>query len=407
LTPDDLRVIICLFFLLIWRKGVEMTQVTSGVHLPLLSKTETSQDLGKEPCFLPPTNLETRSAPASLTIFRKHQDKRGSIEGVFERLALINIPGKEYVKRYLQDMNRRNCKQKSLLEALNSLKLFLTFLRNTGKTELEEVTRADLEAFIEHEQDLGLKPSSVRTYLGRINTFLHFLVEEGILHPDVLARKIRLKLPQYLPKAIDPDDLRQLLSEIRDIRDRAIILVLLRSGMRIGELLDTKVNEVNIKERRITIPEGAKNRRGRVVYLSDDAYNALKAWLKKRDSKKPYLFYAQGKAKLTYSGANWMFRKYLLKAGLAEKGYTLHCLRHTFASELLNAGMRLECLQQLLGHDSIEVTRRYARLTDKTREEEYFRAMEIIERGEIDGHYRLDSELQTILKEKELLASYR
>jgi integrase len=102
-----------------------------------------------------------------------------------------------------------------------------------------------------------------------------------------------------------------------------------------------------------------------------------------------------------------MFKKYLSKARLSHKGYTLHCLRHTYASELLNAGMRLECLQQLLGHDNIEITRRYARLTDKTRKEEYFRAMAKIEKGEIHGSYRLDSELQTILKEKELLNSYR
>jgi len=86
-----------------------------------------------------------------------------------------------------------------------------------------------------------------------------------------------------------------------------------------------------------------------------------------------------------------MFVKYLHKAGLAHKGYTLHCLRHTFATEMLNAGMRLECLQPLLGHSDIEVTRRYARLTDKSREEDYFTAMEIIERGDIDGDYRLDS----------------
>ncbi len=71
-------------------------------------------------------------------------------------------------------------------------------------------------------------------------------------------------------------------------------------------------------------------------------------------------------------------------------GYTIHCLRHTFASELLNAGMRLECLQPLLGHASLEVTRRYARLTDRTREEEYFRAMAIIEKGVTGGHYRFD-----------------
>jgi integrase/recombinase XerD len=88
-----------------------------------------------------------------------------------------------------------------------------------------------------------------------------------------------------------------------------------------------------------------------------------------------------------------MFVVYLKKAGLLNKGYTLHCLRHTFASELLNAGMRLECLQPLLGHTSVEVTRRYARLTDKTREDEYFKAMALIEKGEIHGAYRFDHRL--------------
>ena len=82
---------------------------------------------------------------------------------------------------------------------------------------------------------------------------------------------------------------------------------------------------------------------------------------------------------------------YIEKTDLADKGYTMHCLRHTFASELLNAGMRLECLQPLLGHKSIEVTRIYARLTDNTRKEEYFKAMSIIEKGDTHGHYRIGS----------------
>jgi integrase len=109
---------------------------------------------------------------------------------------------------------------------------------------------------------------------------------------------------------------------------------------------------------------------------------------------------------MTYAAVRMMFIKYVDKACLGHKGYTLHCLRHTCASDLLNAGMRLECVQQILGHSSIEMTRRYARLTDKTREEEYFRAMSKIEKGEIDGHYRLDRELQTFLEEKELLPAH-
>jgi len=93
---------------------------------------------------------------------------------------------------------------------------------------------------------------------------------------------------------------------------------------------------------------------------------------------------------LSYETTRQIFKYNLDQAGLADKGYTQHCLRHTFASELLNAGMRLECLQQLLGHTSIEVTRIYARLTDVTRREEYFKAMSMIEKGEINGNYRSD-----------------
>jgi integrase len=101
-----------------------------------------------------------------------------------------------------------------------------------------------------------------------------------------------------------------------------------------------------------------------------------------------------------------MFGKYLEKAGLGHKDYSLHCLRHTCATELLNAGMRLECLQQLLGHSNIEMTRRYARLTDNTRRNEYFQAMAIIEKGDHHGHYQRHSELPAILEEKELLGAY-
>jgi integrase/recombinase XerD len=163
---------------------------------------------------------------------------------------------------------------------------------------------------------------------------------------------------------------------------------------------------VNLKEQKIEIYEAEKTRVGRVVYLSEDARVALQAWFGERDCAKTLVFYAHSRCSMSYNNARMRFRKYLAKAALSHRDYTLHCLRHTCASELLNAGMRLECLQQLLGHSSIEMTRRYARLTDKTREEEYFRAMSRIERGEIDGSYQLDSELPEILETKELLETH-
>jgi integrase/recombinase XerD len=260
-----------------------------------------------------------------------------------------------------------------------------------------------IEAFIEHEQDRGLKAVSVNGRLISVYAFLGFLAENGIVHPDVLRKKLRVKIPEALPRAIDPEDIQSLLAVIDHVRDRAMILMLLRTGMRIGELLDLRVPEINVKEKKVIIYEAQKTRVGRVVYFSDDASDALTSWLKARTSRKEVVFYGQGKDRLTYAGARLRFVKYIDRAGLSAKGYTIHCLRHTFASELLNAGMRLECLQHLLGHTSLEVTRRYARLTDKTREDEYFRAMTIIEKGAAGGHYRFDHKFQETPEKEELL----
>ena len=245
-----------------------------------------------------------------------------------------------------------------------------------------------------------MKASTVDLRLGTLKAFLRFLIEREVLPPELLSKRMIIKVPDGLPRAMDPDDVKQLLAALENVRNRALILILLRTGMRVGELLDTIVEDVHLKERRIEIYEASKTRVGRVVYLSDDALKALKAWFKVREPDRTYLFYARGKHRhsITYAAVRAVFVKTLEKAGLSHKGYTLHCLRHTCASELLNAGMRLECLQQLLGHSTVEMTRRYARLTDRTREEEYFTAMAVIERGEINGHYQLDCRLPAFLE---------
>jgi integrase/recombinase XerD len=283
---------------------------------------------------------------------------------------------------------------------------FFSFLRHSGKTNIEEITKDDIEGFIEYEQDRGIKISTVKTTLAQLYAFINYLVENEIVSPQLLTRKMRLKVPDPLPRSMNADDVNLLLSTIKHIRDRALVLMLLRTGMRIGELLNTKVGDINFKEQKVLIYESAKNRLGRVVYFWDDAKEALKDWLDYRDPEKEYLFYAKGSERMTYAAARLRFVKYIEKAGLSHKGYTLHALRHTYATELLNAGMPLECLQQLLGHSNIEKTRIYARLSDQTREEEYFRAMSIIERREKDGHYQLDRELQTFFEEKKLFFSY-
>ena len=92
-----------------------------------------------------------------------------------------------------------------------------------------------------------------------------------------------------------------------------------------------------------------------------------------------FVFCGRGGGALCYESARAIFTRCHEQAGLTHMDYSLHSLRHTYATELLNAGMPLQCLQELLGHKSIEMTRRYARLSDNTRREAYYKAMAIIE----------------------------
>jgi len=341
---------------------------------------------------------------------RFESSSKSSIEAlhkILKRLAGMELPGKEHVEAYLRYVCRRNRRPRTLRNLYTSIVLLLGMIKDNGKTCIEEITKEDVEVFIEHEQDRGIMITTIRTKLVCVRAFLRYLVDEEIILPNVLGRRIRLQLPDQLPRAMDPDDLQRLLSVIDHTQDRAMILVLLRTGMRIGELLDTKVMDVHLKERRIEIYEAEKNRLGRVVYLSADAVDALRDWFKIRDEQKEFLLYCQGKSgRMSYSSAREKIVGYFVKADLAHKGYTVHTLRHTFATELLNAGMRLECLQVLLGHRCIEETRRYARLTDKTREGEYFKAMSKIEREGSNEHNQCDYKLETILKEAELFAQH-
>jgi hypothetical protein len=121
-------------------------------------------------------------------------ERRKWFTTVLQAISLMELPGTEYLKLYVQDMHRRNCKPGSILSAAHVLKHFLSFLSSLGRKEIEEVTRADLEAFVEHEQDRGLKILSVRTYLSHAHAFLNFLIEEEILSAEILRKRLGMNL---------------------------------------------------------------------------------------------------------------------------------------------------------------------------------------------------------------------
>jgi site-specific recombinase XerD len=341
---------------------------------------------------IPPTRhqvVSVFSIPSASVLeeSRERRSKQRIIDRALEKIIERGLCGFEAVKAYLTELYRRDCRPNTLRTLAVTIISFLVYLKSCGVDRLEVLNREDIGGFVEHEQDRGLKPNSIFARLRGVYSFLKFLIDRGELGAEVLVRKLRIKLPQSLPRAIEPQAVRQMLAAIDHVRERAIVLVLLRTGMRIGELLGTQLSDVDLIEQKIEIMEARKTRVGRVVYLSEDGCAALRQWLSQRSVSSVYLFPGRGGVRLSYEAVRCRFERYLAQAGLSGRGYTLHSLRHTCASELLNAGMRLECLQQLLGHSCIEMTRRYARLTDTTRREEYFRAMVQIEKGGLDGHY--------------------
>jgi site-specific recombinase XerD len=384
-----------IYLIFLWKKEKEvgMDQIGQHENDSSISSSKTNQSLPprdeSEDCeavSLPYQIYLHRFTETKTQLFRC-QDRSKWLAFILEQLSESNLLEKELIEQYLRHQYRRMCTARTVENAYTTIHSFLTHLYRTTHRSLRELSRSDLEAFVEHEQDRGLKRSSVHVQLARLRAFIHFLIDQEVLPSEVLSRKLILRLPEALPKAMAACDVKQLMSVVTRVRDKALLLVLLRTGMRIGELLNAKVCDVDRAEHKIMVYQAPKTSVGRVVYFSDDAKRALEAWLEERNPDAEYLFYGYGNRVMSYGGARAIFVKYLKKAGLADKGYTIHCLRHTCASELLNAGMRLECLQKLLGHTNAEITRRYARLTDKTREKEYFRAMERIERGEIDGDY--------------------
>ena len=304
---------------------------------------------------------------------------------------------------FRRHLKRRNCSANTLRSYLNDLKQFVVWVDQP----IEQVTHQKIGDYIDHLLRKKLAPKTINCHLVTIRRFYDFLRDEEELAIDNPVRKGRqLRLSKPLPKHLKDGEVMRFLSVIDNKRDLAIFMLMLRSGLRIGEVLDLKVADIQMADRKLLIYEGEKNHIGRVVCLSPDAYEALQQWLFIREPAIEIVFYSRRRRPMAYTTARELFIGYLKKAGLYHKRYTLHSLRHTFATELLNAGMRLECLQQLLGHSSLEMTLRYARLSDKTREEEYFKAMAIIEGEKIHEPEQLDHQLPAPFKAQELFSQH-
>ena len=294
-------------------------------------------------------------------------------------LTCFSAPNQHRILQYLAHLAARQYTGLTLNAVVATLPALLRQLPGQRQVvltaDLTQTTAQDISAFITAAQASGLAPSTINTKVSLLAGFFEYLREEGAMtQQPVLRRRHRLLTPMVLPKPIPDADLTAFFQVIDSVRDRLIFLFMLRCGLRVSEVCALAWDAIDLDAETVRINQG-KGQVDRIVYLSPDVQRALVVW-RAHHTPGVYLFPSpkRHRSHLFRSQINVLMDQYLAAAGLT-RHYSPHCLRHTFATHLLNAGVSLEILKELMGHHSISLTLRYAQLYDTTKKHQYETAM--------------------------------
>ena len=271
-------------------------------------------------------------------------------------------------------LKRRNCAKGTVKNYMNSLKNFAIWIDRP----IEEVVNQDILAYIDYLLDKRLRPKTINNNLDSIRGFYNYLQnEEKAVNSNPVKKGYCLRLGRPLPKHLRDEQAQKLFKLIKTPRDQAIFMLMLRCGLRVEEVANLTLDAIDLKRGQILIFKG-KGAKGRVVYFSKDTYDALVGYMKiRRPLRTQGLFLVE---KGTYKGKEISVRGiqkrieyYSKKSGVK---VSCHHLRHTMATQLLNAGADLEIIQDLLGHSKITTTQRYCKVSNLRVQRDYYKAME-------------------------------
>ncbi len=276
--------------------------------------------------------------------------------------------------QYRRALKRKSYSTHTLKSYMNILDQFIRWL----SVPLSEVTRKQIGLYVDHLLNKKRTPKTITCHLQTIRLFYDYLInEEGRTISNPITR-ISLRLPKPLPRHLKDDQVRSLFAGIKDLRDRAMFMLMLRCGLRVQEVAQLTVDAVEYGRRQIFVSHG-KGGKDRVVYMSEDARSALQAYLARRCSKSRALFLVQkGPMKgspLSVRGIQKRIEYYARKNNLS---VSCHRLRHTMATQLLNADADLTTIQDLLGHSQVTTTQRYCRVANLKVQRDYYKAMKLV-----------------------------
>jgi len=268
---------------------------------------------------------------------------------------------------------------------LVAMRDFCAWFQETTREELtpERITPLDVRQYRQHLTTVRrLKASTINNYLAGVRAYAQWAKQTRRAHHDptegIKSLRIAPQTPHWLTRSeqyalvrgaredVQLGDLRAKgnpahLGAIWPRRDLALVLLFLNTGLRLSEVADLHTNDVDIRDRSGLLQVGSgKGRKARTVPLNKGARNALEAWLKARQglsTQDPCLFLSQKGGRLTPRAIGFRIRTLAKKAHLND--VSPHTLRHSFAKNLVDAGVGLEKVATLLGHESLDTTRLY------------------------------------------------
>ncbi len=275
----------------------------------------------------------------------------------------------------------RNASRYTVRNYTTDLLGFFQFLRDKGVGSLKEVDRYVLRDYLSHLMEQGFVKASIARKLSAIRSFYRYLLREGMVSASPVATTSP-KLDRRLPEFLTIGEVEQLLnapdlSTLQGQRDRALMELLYASGLRVSELVNLNLEQVNLDTREIRV--WGKGSKERMVLMGKPAAEVLSAYL---SQGRPKLLGKKGSNALfinRYGGrlTERMVQRILEKcAGLAgiDKRVHPHMLRHTFATHLLDGGADLRVVQELLGHANLSSTQIYTHVTKSQARKVYLSA---------------------------------
>ena len=289
----------------------------------------------------------------------------------------------EGIRQFEAYLHRRAPQRRTAIDYVSDVRQFAAFCAKPWR----EITMHDIDTFVDQQRQVGYSPATLKRRMAALKVFFDFLAEEtGDLNwPNPVRFKRHAGKPAHrLPRDLKDDEVERLWATIGSARDRAWFALMLRAGLRVGEVVSLQPTDLLTPahaDQPARLRVCGKGRKERVVLLTADAYAVVQAWLAVRPaSDQPYLFVNERGGRLTANGVEWLLHGYGRRAGV---DVTPHQLRHTFARQVTEAGMPLTSLSKLLGHADLSTTQLYTAGADPELSQAYQAAMTQLARSDL------------------------